>query len=133
MGTWGHRIFENDEALDFVWEVEEGGLNTIQQAIYKVASIPETEHLESLDCTEALAAMEYVAAAKGNQSEDFPEEAEIWIENKGGKELTTIDTAILIRTIEKIRDNSELCDLWKEGNETEKWYQTLSDLGKRLS
>jgi len=133
MGAWGHRNFENDEALDFVWEINEGGVRTIREAINKVINKPASEQLESPECTEALAAIEYVAAAKGNPSEDFPEESEIWLEKNGGKELLSIDGSILLKAIERIKSSSELRELWDESDDAKEWYNILSGLEQRLS
>ena len=133
MGAWGHRNFENDEALDFVWEINEGGVQTIREAIEKVINKPASEPLESPECTEALAAIEYVAAAKGNPSEDFPEESEIWLEKNGGKELLSIDGSLLLKAIERIKSSSELREQWDESDDAKEWYNILSGLEQRLS
>jgi hypothetical protein len=133
MGAWGHRNFENDEALDFVWEINESGVQTIREAITKVVNKPASEQLESPECTEALAAIEYVAAAKGNPSEDFPEESEIWLEKNGGKELLSIDSSLLLKAIERIKSSSELRELWDESEDAKEWYNILSGLEQRLS
>jgi hypothetical protein len=133
MGAWGHRNFENDEALDFVWEINEGGVQTIREAINKVVNKPASEQLESPECTEALAAIEYVAAAKGNPSEDFPEESEIWLEKNGGKELLSIDGSLLLKAIERIKSSSELREQWDESDDAKEWYNILSGLEQRLS
>jgi hypothetical protein len=133
MGAWGHRNFENDEALDFVWEINEGGVQTIREAIDKVVNKPASEQPESSECTEALAAIEYVAAAKGNPSEDFPEESEIWLEKNGGKELLSIDSTLLLKAIERIKSNSELRAAWDDSAEAKEWYNILSGLEQRLS
>jgi hypothetical protein len=133
MGAWGHRNFENDGALDFVWEINEGGVQTIREAINKVVNTPDADYLESPVCTEALAAIEYVAAAKGKPSEDFPEESEIWLEKNGGKELLSIDGSILLKAIERIKSSSELREQWDESDDAKEWYNILSGLEQRLS
>lgn len=133
MGTWGHRNFENDTALDFVNEVEDEGFDRIQHAIKLVAEHPEEEHLDADESVAALAAIEFIAAAKGNQSEDFPESAEDWLQKAGNGPLLGQDTAQLARVIERVRSNSELRDLWQdEGGEPTEWLAVLSDLEKRL-
>jgi len=134
MGTWGHRNFENDAALDFVNEVEDNGFGRIEEAIKQVADFPEEQHLEADYSVAALAAIEFVAAAKGNQSEDFPESAEDWLQQAGTGPLLAIDTASLTKVIERVRTNSELRDLWQEeGDEPTEWLAVLSDLEDRIS
>lgn len=134
MGTWGHRNFENDSALDFVAEVEERGFDRIEEAIKVVANYPEEDYLQVDDSVAALAAIEYIAAAKGKQSEDFPEDAEDWLEKAGPGTLLSQDGAVISKAIERVRDNSELRDLWQEdGVEPQAWLAVLNDLQKRVS
>ena len=133
MGTWGHRNFENDNALDFIAEVEERGTDRIEEAIRVVANYPQDDALEADDCVAALAAIEYIAAAKGKQSEDFPEDAEDWLQKTGPASLLSLNSDAMTKAIERIRSNSELRELWEEGEETEQWLAVLSDLEKRIS
>lgn len=134
MGTWGHRNFENDSALDFVADVEERGFDRIEEAIRVVANYPEEDYLEIDDSVAALAAIEYIAAAKGRQSEDFPEDAEDWLQKAGTDTLLKQDAAAVAKAIDRIRNNSELRDLWgEEGADPELWLAVLSDLEKRVS
>jgi hypothetical protein len=134
MGTWGHRNFENDSALDFVADVEERGFDRIEEAIRVVANYPEEDYLEIDDSVAALAAIEYIAAAKGQQSEDFPEDAEDWLQKAGTDTLLKQDAAAVAKAIDRIRNNSELRDLWgEEGADPKLWLAVLSDLEKRVS
>jgi hypothetical protein len=136
MGTWGHRNFENDNALDFIEEVQERGLERIEEAIKVVANYPEEEYLNADDSVAALAAIEYVAAAKGKQSEDFPEDAEDWLQKTGTGSLTSYDKATLLKVIDRVRNNSELRDNWQEEGtepvEPAEWLAVLSDLENRV-
>jgi hypothetical protein len=134
MGTWGHRNFENDNALDFIEEVGERGIERIEEAIKVVANYPEEEFLNADDSVAALAAIEYVAAAKGKQSEDFPEDAEDWLQKTGTGSLSSYDKATITKVIERVRNNSGLRDIWQEeGNEPAEWLAVLSDLENRVS
>ncbi|MBO9566619.1 MAG: DUF4259 domain-containing protein [Niastella sp.] len=134
MGTWGHRNFENDNALDFIEEVEERGIERIEEAIKVVANYPEEEFLNADDSVAALAAIEYVAAAKGKQSEDFPEDAEDWLQKNGAGSLPSYDKTTITKVIDRVRNNSGLRDLWQEeGNEPAEWLAVLSDLENRVS
>jgi hypothetical protein len=133
MGTWGHRNFENDNALDFIAEVEERGAERIEEAIRVVANYPEDDPLGSDDGIAALAAIEYIAAAKGKQSEDFPEDAEEWLQKTAPGSLLSIDSSAITKAIERIRSNSELRELWNKSEEMDQWLAVLSDLEKRVS
>lgn len=134
MGTWGHRNFENDAALDFVNEVEDNGIDVIEDTIQRVANLPEEDYLEDDDSASVLAAIEFIAAAKGNQSEDFPESAEEWLGKTDPAALLVHDNVRISKIIERVRNNSGLRDAWQEeGSEPTEWLAVLSDLEKRVS
>ena len=77
MGAWENGNFGNDDAMDFVSEVN--SKESIFDAILKISMASQNEYLEAPDCSVALAAIEYIAAALGNPAEDFPEETEEWV------------------------------------------------------
>ena len=91
MGTWDHSNFGNDAAHDFAIEATEQGVEKIKTAIHAVAECGEEEFLDSEECFEALAAIEFIATAKGKMAEDFPENAEEWLAGKDASELTSPD------------------------------------------
>jgi hypothetical protein len=133
MGTWGHRNFENDSALDFVDQVEQRGIGRIEEAIKAVANYPQDDHLKEDVCTAALVAIEFIAAAKGNQSEDFPENAEDWLQNINPEPLLGTDGQLLSKVIDRVRRNSGLRNSWNEKKDPAQWLAVLSDLEKRVS
>ncbi|MEO5890690.1 MAG: DUF4259 domain-containing protein [Ferruginibacter sp.] len=130
MGAWGHNIFENDDALDFLGEVEELGKDKLTEKILSVAELDEADYLEATDASECLAAIEYFAAAKGRPSGDFPAEADTWL--KQNSPLPVIETEIMKSTLVRIRNKSELQELWEEADELTDWLKTIDDLEKRL-
>ncbi|MCS3801840.1 DUF4259 domain-containing protein [Niastella sp. OAS944] len=135
MGAWGPLNFENDTALDLVYEIEEEGANRIKIAIEAVNSREEDSFLDSDLCSEALAAIEYIAAAKDKVSEDFPEDAEEWLTPANKETLLAIRNLIANskQAIDRIKHNSELKDLWEETEEFEEWNKVLDGLVTRIS
>lgn len=134
MGAWGKLNFENDNALDFVWDVEEKGIEQIIAAIERINSREEDNFLDSDLCEEALAAIEYIAAAKGHKAEDFPEDAEEWLKAHKASLLTV--RGIIAKSqqaIDRIKHNSELKELWEEVDDYEAWIKVLDDLNTRIS
>lgn len=133
MGAWDHSNFGNDAAHDFVFEVTEQGMDKIIHAIKTAAECPEDESLDSDEANEALAAIEFIAAAKGKMAEDFPENAEDWLAGKDSSELKTAD---LIGDSEKalarIKSNSELKQLWEETEHYNAWVKVVNDLETRI-
>src|SRR5271155_4075917 len=73
--------FGNADAQNFVKRLSSGGTaEMIHQAIQDIVAYPEDEYLDAQFCSEALAAAEIIAAAKGCPSlDDFPQEAETWL------------------------------------------------------
>lgn len=135
MGAWGTLNFENDTALDLVYEIEEEGANRIKIAIEAVNSREEDSFLDSDLCSEALAAIEYIAAAKDKVSEDFPEDAEEWLTPANKENLLAIRNLIANskQAIDRIKHNSELKDLWEESEDFEDWNKVLDGLVTRIS
>jgi hypothetical protein len=135
MGAWGHLNFENDTALDLVYEIEEKGADRIKNAIEAINSREEDSFLDSDLCSEALAAIEYIAAAKDKASEDFPEDAEDWLTPANKESLLVIRNLIPKSkdAIDRIQHNSELKDLWEETEDFNEWTKVLENLATRIS
>jgi methyl-accepting chemotaxis protein len=136
MGAWGLLNFENDTALDFVSEIEENsnGIGRIRSAIDIINTTTEDSYLDSDLCIEALAAIEYIAAAKDQMAEDFPENAEEWLQpNKASLLGLRNIIAQSKQAIDRIKHNSELKELWEETEDFEKWNKVLDDLNTRIS
>ena len=127
MGAWGHLNFENDTALDLVYEIEEKGVDRIKNAIEAINSREEDSFLDSDLCSEALAAIEYIAAVKDKASEDFPEDAEEWLTPANKENLLAIRNLIpkSKQAIDRIQHNSELKDLWEETKDFAEWTKVL--------
>jgi len=135
MGAWGHLNFENDTALDLVYEIEEKGADRIKNAIEAINSREEDAFLDSDLCSEALAAIEYIAAVKDKASEDFPEDAEEWLTPANKENLLAIRNLVpkSKQAIDRIQHNSELKDLWEETEDFADWTKVLEDLATRIS
>lgn len=134
MGAWDHSNFGNDAAHDFVFEVTEQGMEKITHAIKQAADCPADEYLEVDEGCEALAAIEFIAAAKGKMAEDFPENAEDWL---AGKDLGGITSADIISESEKAlarikSDKSELKELWKDSDKYNDWVKVIDNLQSRI-
>jgi hypothetical protein len=134
MGAWGHLNFENDTALDFVWDLEEKGTERIKNAIEAINAREEDSFLDSDLCAEALAAIEFIAATKGRIAEDFPEDAREWLKaNEAGIPVNNYWITKSKQAIDRIQHNSELKDLWEETEDHEAWTKVLEDLNTRIS
>ena len=86
MGAWGVKTFENDDASDWVYELEGTfGLSVIERALDL-----EDDYIEAPEGSEALAAAEVLLALKGKPRDNLPEEITIWIKRNNGLDATAI-------------------------------------------
>ena len=134
MGAWGAGTFENDDALDWIAELEQsGGLSAVRTALGQAAD-PADEYLEAPTCNAALAAAEVVAALHGAPAPDLPEEVERWVQ---AQQLGVADNLLRVarEVVERVGRQGELRELWEEAepDDFNAWQRSLADLRSRLS
>jgi hypothetical protein len=131
MGAWGAGSFENDDALDWVAELEESrGLKVVKKTLREVLDAGDG-YLEANAASRGIAAAEVVAGLNDAPGDDLPEEVENWIEEQ--RDRTTVDLSPLaLEALARIRTKCELFDLWKEKPESQSWIEGLSKLEERL-
>lgn len=128
MGTWGARAFENDDALDWVWELEESRDDSVVRgALRAVGGVADIEAPEAA-C--GLAAAEVVAAAAGAPAGWLPEPVTAWVAAHGPAVAPLRDDAR--RTVERVAERSELQELWAGAGDPE-WDRAIADLLGRLA
>ena len=130
MGAWGVGTFENDDASDWVYQLEEAGdLALVKSAL--LAAAEPSGYLESPTCAEALAAAEVVAALAGRPAPDLPEEVHAWV--KAHRQKVPGDLRQLaLRALDQVAGDSELKELWQETDEMEAWADRVQELRGRL-
>jgi hypothetical protein len=133
MGAWGTGNFENDTALDWVWDLEGStDLGVVKAAISDVLNCGD--YLDSDIGCAGLAAAEVVAALRNRPMDGLPEEVSQWVETH---KLVPSDTLVkdCLVAVDKIRndDISELKELWEEGGDPPtEWHSVLDSLAARL-
>ena len=127
MGAWGAGVFENDDAGDWVWELEDDNdMSVLHEALAAAVDTPLDEAVEAADASNALAAAEIVAAARGHHGAELPSEAREWIgRNAGLVDARTV--ALATAAVERVSINSELTELWEEA-ESDEWSLVVSGL-----
>ncbi len=130
MGAWGYGNFENDDAMDFVGDLETttgtGHLSTILYAI----SDDRSEYVEAPESSSAIAAAEVVAALIGNPHPELPEEVSRWVAQQSGSYDNLAREAV--RAVGRIAESSELRELWEEADDFPRWQESIVDLIARL-
>jgi hypothetical protein len=137
MGAWGSGPFENDDALDWVWELQESkGTKLLGAVIAKVnKAIAAGKYLEAPEGTQAQAAGEVVAAIMGRPAKNLPDGVTEWLSNSAPKpdaQLAT-EAAKAVQSVATYED-SELRQLWEEANpkDSAAWKASMEDLLTRL-
>ena len=131
MGTWGIGTFENDDASDWVYELEPANdLSVVQAALATLNDA--TGYREAPTCVNALAAAEVVAALLGKPSPDLPEAVVGWVSANARLPARDLRTNALT-AIDKILGDSELRELWGETDDAEAWQASVQELRARLT
>ena len=127
MGAWGFLPFENDDALEWLDELEVGGSEIVRDALTSAGD----GYVEAPDGSVAIAAAEVISACQGNPSGDLPENVATWVAAHGA-ELGSDDVELAIQSVERVAgEDSELAELWDDADEPE-WRESLEDLSERL-
>lgn len=135
MGAWAVDSFGNDDACDWVYELEESESLELVEETLDAAIAEGEEYLEAPTACMAIAAMEVVALLRGHAAEgvDYPEEVETWVE----QHEQDVPDQLLARALtchdRILADESELRDLWAETEHWDAWKQHMADLRQRMS
>jgi hypothetical protein len=129
MGAWGILPFENDNASDWIWNLEEAeDTSVLSDALEAVAS--QDEIVE--ECEEAIAAAEVVAALLGRPLAELPDEVTDFVKRQGKKKPSAELIKQAVTVVRRIVEASDLKEAWEEAGSAEEWQQTMDDLLKRL-
>lgn len=131
MGAWGAGPFENDDASDWVWELEDDSDASLIVAALTDACDPGEDYIDADVANNAVAAAEIVASARGQRHPALPSEAVVWLDAYGP--LITDQLVELARVaVSKISTESETRDLWSEAGDAA-WSEYMTDLLARLA
>ena len=133
MGAWGIGTFENDEAVEWLDELQASTDSAVLQIALGETEYGE-EYLEAPQGIHILCAGEIIAALQGQPTPDLPDEARDWVQEHKSLDVSPL-IPIAIRKIDQVLDNgSELRELWQE-NEADypAWSESVSSLQARLS
>lgn len=133
MGTWGAGVFENDETMDFLWEVEEGGIDSLRDALDQV--IDAGGRAESWAESTAVAAAALIAAAYDGRLDLLPEEASAVL---GAVVPAILDDPALRERARRavllvLTGDSELLELWRDSGESDAAISAIAEVQSRLS
>lgn len=131
MGASGTGSFDNDDAMDWVSELEDSrGLKVVRRALREVLDAGDG-YLEAPVAAVGIAAAEVVAGLNDAPGDDLPEEVENWIEEQRGKSEVDL-SPLALEVLERVQTRSELFDLWKQSPDQAAWLLNLKNLETRL-
>jgi len=129
-GAWGFGSFENDDALDWVADLERAsGLQLIDSTLRHIDT--KAKSIEAPDCS--LAASEVVAAARGSPAKTVPSEVSAWITRV--HPIVSAELLAAARSaVAACRDgrHSELRELWQDSKDARSWLNDTANLLQRL-
>lgn len=133
-GAWGTGAFQNDDALDWVWELTaSSGSTAIEEALRPAAS-PDG-YIEAPSGANAIAAAEVLAAVRGKPPNELPPEVSEWVDSQRFEPSSEL-LAAAREAVKNVRDpkRSELAELWSDagGEDDDRWQQELTALAVRL-
>jgi len=131
MGAWGYQVFENDDALDWLAELEDAEDASASTLTAAFDAVLEAGRVEIPEASTALAAAEIVTAMLGKATVSLSEEIVEWIEGLGAVQPEMVEKAQA--AVRQVINSSELEQVWKESSEYQSWAASVEDLLKRLS
>jgi hypothetical protein len=129
MGAWGTGAFDNDDASDWVYELEKDGIAAVESALTAAHGPGELEVPTDVN---AIAAGEVVAAAIGRPVADLREDI-LELAIGLASSVTAEHTARARTAVERALAGSEIAESWGESEDEDEWRGLVQDLIRRLS
>ena len=129
MGAWGTAAFDNDDASDWVYELEKDGIAAVEAALKEALGPQE---LETPTDVNAIAAGEVIAAALGRPVDGLRDDI-VGLANALAPSITPEHAARARTAVERVLAGSEVAELWAETEDDDEWRGLVEDLIRRLS
>lgn len=129
MGAWGALAFDNDNANDWAYDLEETSDLSLVETAFAAVGDAET-YIDSDDACNALAACEVLARLRGNfgYRNAYTKKVDVWVAKHPcvpPQELLARAASVIDRIL---GDDSELNELWAGSSE---WLEAVADLRRR--
>jgi hypothetical protein len=132
MGTWGVGTFDNDDAVDWLAELQATDDEAVLQAALEAADDGE-DYLEAPEGARILCACELVAASIGQAASDLPEKVREWMEQHPALDMHSLIPMARNGIDRVLAADSELEELWRENaDEYPAWRENVLTLKARL-
>jgi hypothetical protein len=134
MGAWGHLPFDNDDTNDWADGLEDvGDLSLVEAAFQELEDVGDG-YVDQVVACNAIGACEVLARLQGRPgyTNAYTEKVDQWVAARKIKpppELVKRASAAIGRIL---GNDSELRELWEEGEEANAWRAALEDLRARV-
>lgn len=134
MGAWGHLPFDNDTTNDWAYGLDEVDDLSLVEAALDELEAAGGRYLDQDVACNALGACEVLARLQGRPgyTNAYTEKVDQWVAAHG-----IIPPPVLLARASNAIDrilgsDSELRELWEEGDEAEAWRAAVNDLRARV-
>jgi hypothetical protein len=129
--TWGAGLIQDDLATDFATQIAEGkGLDVVRHALTGAGQAPG--HLLYEFAVRALIAGEVLAALGGRPAKAMPPELQDWVAAHRGEAIAGALWPLGRSAVERVKQDSELSELWARSDQFGRWLEKVDDLLRRL-
>jgi Domain of unknown function (DUF4259) len=129
--AWGAGIFQDDMATDFSAQiVESDGLTVLRRTFDDAARA--RGHLLYEPAVRTLIAAEVLAALGGRPTRVLPPELQDWISGRQGEAIPEALWPLSRLAVERVKDDSEISELWARSDAFARWIDKVEDLLGRL-
>jgi hypothetical protein len=129
--AWGAGLFQDDLATDFAAQIiERNGLDVIRHALADAGRAPG--HLLYEFAVRALIAGEVLAALGGRPAKAMPPELQDWVAAHQGDAIADALWPLARSAVERVKEDSELSELWARSDQFGRWIEKVDDLLSRL-
>ena len=131
MIVWGPGFFENDDATEYVSDLEKSsGLDLVRAALDLPAD--PTEFVSIEDVRRALVAAEVIAALKGRESGTMPDSLIGWTQGLDVVDVDPVDLRFACQSVRRALQHSESRESWARVADANEWIDNVKFLLTRL-
>jgi len=128
IAAWGTTTFENDDASDWLYDLEESkGFSILEDALEL-----EDGYLEASNACYALSAAEIVLALIGRARDGIPETAVQWASVYQGTDVSALHEMAISAVDRVLSEESELLELWKDTDDFQLWKSDVEEIAALL-
>ena len=133
MGAWGFGIFDDDAALDFIYELENSGDEIAEAMAELFQAVNSADYIDSDEGAAVIVCSAIIDAAINNTEYEYlsNEHEDILAFAKNSK-LSELKNSAHSALEKVLGENSEVNELWSETEDYDSWKNTVASIKERL-